>query len=87
MPTLPEFCWKMVWQIINNIYIREREEGGEFFPESINFLITAPIQARRYHNRRLICTGKMPIKTTTAALNAEKYKYLLYMHPRSVDMQ
>ena len=28
MPTLLEFCWKLACQIINNIYIGEREEGG-----------------------------------------------------------
>ena len=30
---------------------------------------------------------KLPINSTDAALNAEKDKDLLHIHPRSVDMQ
>ena len=28
MPTLMDFCRKLAWQLINNIYIREREGVG-----------------------------------------------------------
>ena len=68
-----EFCHKLVWKIINNIYIGEREGGGgEFLPDSIHQLMTAPRHARRYHNWRWICTEKLPINSTATDLNEEK---------------
>ena len=32
IPTLIDFCQKFAWKLINNIYIGEREGGGEFLP-------------------------------------------------------
>ena len=58
MLELLEFRRKFVWQIINNIYIGEREGGVEFSTESIHRLTTAPRHARRYQIRRWICTAK-----------------------------
>ena len=57
-PTLLEFCRKLACQLITNIKIGEREEGVDFLTHSIHWLMTAPRYARRYHNRRLICTEK-----------------------------
>ena len=54
--TLLEFHWKLEWRLINNIYIGNQEGGVAFLPEYIHQLMTAPRHARRYHNRRWICT-------------------------------
>ena len=59
IPTLLEFCQKLVWQLINNIYNREWEEGGELLSESIYLLMTTPRHARIYQNLRWICTEKI----------------------------
>ena len=60
--------------------------GGELFTDSIHRLITAPNHARRYQNRKWICTEKLPIRSTSEDLNVGESKYLLSMHPRSVYM-
>ena len=86
MPALLIFCRKLAWKLINNIYIWERNGGVEFLPDSIHWLMTTQRHARIYKNQRYICTVTLPINNTTAALNAVKYKDLLRMHPRTVDM-
>ena len=57
MPGILEFRRKLAWKIINNICIGEWEGGGELFPESIHRFINASRNARRYQNRRWICTA------------------------------
>ena len=59
MPALLEFCRKLAWKIMNNIYIGGNQGGGGgFFPDSIHLLMAAPRHVRRYQNPRWICTGK-----------------------------
>ena len=57
-PTLLKFRWNFLWGLINNIYLGVWEGGGELIPDSMNRLITVPSHARRYQDRRWICTAK-----------------------------
>ena len=58
MPKLQDLCRKLAWQLINNIYIGERDGVFEFLPECIQQLMTAKRHTRGYHNRKWICTAK-----------------------------
>ena len=79
MPTLLEFGRKWVWQLINNIYIREMERVVEFVPDSLHHLMTAPRHARRYYNWRWICTAKTSYEQYNCSFNYGKTnKHIAY---------
>ena len=72
MSTLLDFCRKLAWKLINNIYMREMEGGGEFFQEFIHRLMTASIHMRRYQNWRWICTEKLAYQKYNCIFKCEK---------------
>ena len=68
MPALMEFHRKLAWQLINNIYIGEKEGGGAFIFR-IHSLVDDCTKARIGGGFAL---QKPPVKNKAAALNAEK---------------